>query len=369
LPWRTTAHGPCPGGPRRLPCRTRIAPRGCSSSRLLHRPPALPPQISWALLRALVDPSIAPRISWKHEAHLKGAAKLVVGHLARVTDAAVELADGTTLPYDYLVLAPGAAGGVGKGTHGTLEERAAYYASEAARIAAAASVLIVGGGATGVEMAAEIASDHKGKTVTLVHSAEALVPLLTPKASQALRRELEAMGVRVLTGARVARQPDGGFAAVTDKGDDVAADVVLDCTGSAPATRWATAAGGHAAIKLDEHGFIVVTKELHVPDAANVFALGDAAATDDPKQAYLAVTNQVPTTVANILASLAAPPGALKPAPSGPHGMMLVTLGRANGLAQFPGGYVAAGWWLSWLPTMLKSKSLFIDKVRGEHGV
>ena len=110
-----------------------------------------------------------------------------------------------------------------------------------------------------------------------------------------------------------------------------------------------------------------MTKELNLPEAKHIFALGDAAATEDAKQGYLAVTNQAPAVAANILAAIAAQP--YKPAASGPHGMMLVTLGSANGLAQFPGGHVVGGWWTSWIPTMIKSKSLFISKVRGEHGV
>ena len=327
-------------------------------------------EISWATLRALVEPEVAKRASWTHEEHLKGGAKLVVGELKRVSTAAVELVDGTSLPYDYLVLAPGCAGGAGKPVHATHTARLAHFEAEAARLRGASSVLVVGGGPTGVELAGEIATDLPGKKVTLVSSTDVLCPMLVPSASKSLADELAGMGVRVLTGAKMARDAaSGAFGAKTDKGDDVAADVVLDCTGSAPATAWARAPGGHPAIKLDEAGYIVVTPELRLADAPNVFALGDAAATADAKQGYLAVTNQAPTVAANLLASVAAPPKALKAAPTGPHGMMLVSLGRANGLLQAPGGWVMSGSWLRWLPVNIKCKGLFIDKVRAEHGL
>ena len=321
-------------------------------------------QISWASLRAVVEPGIGERIAWTHESHLKGRAKLVVGAVKRVTEAAVELADGQSLAYDYLVLAPGCEGGYGKATHATLTARLAHHATEAARVKAAEAVLIIGGGPTGVELAAEIVADLPGKKVTLVQAHSRLLPQLTEAASAAALTELTTMGVTVLLGAKV---PPGS--SKTDGGQDVAADVVFDCTGSKPATAWALAPGGHAGIKLNEKGFIVVSKALSLPDAPKVYALGDAAETGDAKQGYMAVTNQVPTVVANLLAAVAASVAPPKEAPTGPHGMMLVTLGRANGLAQFPGGYVVSGWWLSWLPTMIKSKSLFIDKVRGEHGL
>ena len=326
-------------------------------------------EISWAGLRAMVEPALAPRVVWSHEAHLKGAAKLLVGTVARITEAAVELADGTAVPYDYLVLAPGCGGGFGKPLEPTLAERIKAFEAEAERIKGASAVLIVGGGPTGVELAAEIITEFPGKKVTLVQSGPAVLPQLAPKAQELVHSELIRMGCVVITGAKVTRTPAGAMGTLTDQGHDVAADAVYDCTGSKPRTAFCAAPGSHPGIKLNGDGFITVNKQLRAPDAANVFALGDAAATEDAKQGYLAVTNQVPTVVANILSAITEPKGAAKEAGVGPKDMMIVTLGRANGVAQFPGGYVVGGWWMSWLPTNIKSKWLFIDKVRGEHGV
>ena len=160
-------------------------------------------QISWASLRAVVEPGIGERIAWTHESHLKGRAKLVVGAVKRVTEAAVELADGQSLAYDYLVLAPGCEGGYGKATHATLTARLAHHATEAARVKAAEAVLIIGGGPTGVELAAEIVADLPGKKVTLVQAHSRLLPQLTEAASAAALTELTTMGVTVLLGAKV----------------------------------------------------------------------------------------------------------------------------------------------------------------------
>lgn len=44
---------------------------------------------------------------------------------------------------------------------------------------------------------------------------------------------------------------------------------------------------------------------------------------------------------------------------------MLVSLGRGNGVASFPGGALFQGC----LPTMIKSGGLFVSTVRSAHGV
>lgn len=69
---------------------------------------------------------------------------------------------------DYLVLAPGNAGGLGKPVGApTLEARRAQFRSDAAKLEKASSVLIVGGGPVGIELAGEILTDFKSKKVLL----------------------------------------------------------------------------------------------------------------------------------------------------------------------------------------------------------
>lgn len=72
---------------------------------------------------------------------------------------ALQLTDGRTVPYDYLVLAPGMGGTTGRPSHPTLAERRAFYFAEAERIGHAKSVLIVGGGPVGSELAGEIITE------------------------------------------------------------------------------------------------------------------------------------------------------------------------------------------------------------------
>ena len=66
-------------------------------------------QISWASLRAMVDPSEGKRICVKHSDVLKGRAKFVLGEVTLVGATSVKLADGSEIPFDYCILATGAA--------------------------------------------------------------------------------------------------------------------------------------------------------------------------------------------------------------------------------------------------------------------
>ena len=330
-------------------------------------PPAASLQLTWASLRAHVEPAVGERITWKHEAHLKGRAKLVVGTVTGITSDAVKLSSGASVPYDYLVLAPGNTGSVGKPVHATLAERRAFFVAEAARLKAASSVLIIGGGPVGVELAGEIVTDMPGKKVTLVHSGSALLDsgmagdAFAGAFANRLTETVKAAGVNVLLGSRVQRNADGTFGTLTDKGADVTADVVYDCTGSKPATAFLK--DSHA-VKLTADGYIVVEKTLRVPQTTNVFALGDAAATGHMKQGY-ASRPQAALVVANLLACSSKKGLKNLGAPGGP--MMLVSFGRKGGLGMLPmcGGCIAG----PGMTAGIKSKELFIDHTRSDHGI
>lgn len=56
-------------------------------------------------LRAFTEPAWIERCTWKHEAYLsKVGAKFLLGSVVRVEEKAVHLADGSTVPFDYVVI-------------------------------------------------------------------------------------------------------------------------------------------------------------------------------------------------------------------------------------------------------------------------
>lgn len=63
-------------------------------------------EISWATLRALVEPAVAEKVYFLHSKYLTKA-KLVIGEATAVSENAVTLKDGQSIPFDYLVIASG----------------------------------------------------------------------------------------------------------------------------------------------------------------------------------------------------------------------------------------------------------------------
>jgi NADH dehydrogenase/putative oxidoreductase len=209
------------------------------------------------------------------------------------------------IPYDHLVIATGAthsyfgkdawaqhAPGL-KRIEDALEIRrkilTAFEQAEAAsgpdERASLLTFLIVGGGPTGVELAGAIAElarhgmekqfrtfDPADARVILVQSGPRLLPAFPPSLSAIAQRSLEQLGIEVLLNSRVeAIDADG----VAVGGKRIGARTVLWAAGvmASPAARWLKAGADNA-------GRIVVSKDLSVPGFANVYAIGDTAASN-----------------------------------------------------------------------------------------
>lgn len=130
-------------------------------------------------------------------------------------------------------------------------------------------VVVVGGGATGVQIAGELAAHRSDLEVDLVEQSTSLLPelpgMLGSRAASLLRKR----GVRVHLAAEVSRFRPGGV--------DLADGTELDGT-----PVWAggfDAIGNQLLPGAEEHdGRIRVRDTLEVPGWANVFVAGDAAA-------------------------------------------------------------------------------------------
>lgn len=197
----------------------------------------------------------------------------------------VELADGSSVaePYDFLVIASGVTNGFWR--HGRVEgtaELESGFGSVAAQIDAARTLAVVGGGATGVSVAANLARHHRDTAVHLFVSGDEPLPGYHPRVRRSISAELVAAGVELHTGHR-ARVPEGFT------GDRLTTDPVEWTTGQEPfaadATLWAVGrvrpnSDFLPSDMLDEDGFVRVDDHLRVPGYPNVFAVGDVAATD-----------------------------------------------------------------------------------------
>lgn len=197
----------------------------------------------------------------------------------------VHASDGSTHPYDVLVLATGAAArvpaipGLGASGAGTTPRGVHVLRSldDARAIVAgtrdAATAAVIGGGVLGVEAAVGLAG--RGVPTTVIHPAPALMERqLDPGSSDVLARRLAALGVRTALPAVTEEVLSRAGRVVGVRlvgGEVVPADLVVVSCGTVPEGALASAAG------LTVGRGIVVGEDLASPDDPVVFAIGDCA--------------------------------------------------------------------------------------------
>ena len=186
-------------------------------------------------------------------------------------------------PYDALVISSGVANGFWR--NDALENLTSIgdgIRRAAEQIAEADSIAIIGGGATGVSVAANVRERYPDKTVHFFYSEPQPLPGYHPKARQRIEDHLERIGVELHPGHR-ALSPEGFDS------DRFTAGPVSWSTGQIPfeaaLTLWSVGQvrPNNSFIPedmLDERGFVRTDPFLRVPGYPNVFAVGDIAATD-----------------------------------------------------------------------------------------
>ncbi|MCX5515715.1 FAD-dependent oxidoreductase [Kaistia algarum] len=214
----------------------------------------------------------------------------------------VQLEDGTSFPYDYLVLATGArhayfghdgwerfAPGLKTLEDATTIRRRILTAFELAEREPHGQMreklltfAIVGGGPTGVELAGTIAElahhtlpgdfrafDPRKAAVVLIEAGPRVLPSFREGLSAYAKRALERLGVEVRTGAAVTEVDADG---VTLGSERIEAATVIWAAGvqASPAADWLGA-------PKDRAGRANVEPDLSVPGHPEIFVIGDTA--------------------------------------------------------------------------------------------
>jgi 3-phenylpropionate/trans-cinnamate dioxygenase ferredoxin reductase subunit len=187
----------------------------------------------------------------------------------------VELADGTAVTYDHLVLATGARNRRLPGEPamtGVLDLRTIEHArSLRQRLQPGTSLVVVGGGFIGLEVAA--AARAHDVEVTVVEALDRVMArVLSPEMSKFFAALHETNGVRILTN-RVVRQLVGDVdvdGVVLDDGERIPATTVLIAVGISPNLELASRSG------LEVGDGVVVDHHLLTSDAS-ISAIGDCA--------------------------------------------------------------------------------------------
>ncbi|KAK7342053.1 hypothetical protein VNO80_24995 [Phaseolus coccineus] len=316
-------------------------------------------EIPWASLRGLVEPSFAERIVINHREYFKKG-DLVVSSAANITETEVFTADGQQIAYDYLVIATGHAESIPK----TRTERLDQYKGENAKIKSASSILIVGGGPTGVELAAEIAVDFPEKKVTIVHKGTRLLEYIGQKASSKTLKWLTSkkVDVKLEQSVDVRSSSEENTTYETSNGETVEADAHFLCIGKPLGSAWLR----ETLLKddLDADGRIKVDENLRVKGRSNIFAIGDITDLQEIKQGVYA-SGHAQLVAKNLKLLIegggkAPKLGTYKAQPP----ISIVSLGRKNAVAQFP--FITV---LGRLPGMIKSGDLFVGKTRKDLGL
>ncbi|KAF4401219.1 hypothetical protein G4B88_014060 [Cannabis sativa] len=308
-------------------------------------------EITWGMLRAMVEPPFAERMVINHSDYLSNV-DIVASAATNITNGKVFTADGRSFAYDYLVIATGHKDSFPK----TKAERLSYFESEFEKIKSADSILIVGGGPTGVELAGEIAVDFPEKKVTLVHRGSRLLEFVSSKASKKALDWLISKRVEVLLDQSVNLDgiTDGVYK--TSKGETIKADCHFLCIGKPVASSWLT----ETVLKdsVDTHGRLMVDEHFRVKGHLNVFAVGDITDTKEMKQGYIA-EKHVHVTVKNLKVLLDGGNESKMVKYKGTFQAALVSLGRKEGVAEFPFITISGC-----IPGKIKSGDLFVGKTR-----
>ncbi len=211
-------------------------------------------------------------------------------------------------------------------------------------------VAIVGGGATGVELSAELYSAAAGLAfyglevfdaarlnVTLIEAGPRILPALPEKLAAAAHHELEALGVRVMTGNPVVSvNPDG--MALKD-GETVPADLMVWAAG----VKGPEFLAGIGGLETTRNNQLVVGPTLQTTRDPQIFAIGDCASfvpeeggRPVPPRAQ-AAHQMASTAYRNILAGINGKP--MRPFEYKDHGS-LVNLARFSTVGSLMGNLV-----------------------------
>jgi len=156
------------------------------------------------------------------------------------------------------------------------------------------NIAIVGGGATGVELSAELHNavkqlhsygfkglDSEALNVTLVEAGERILPALPPRISGAAHQELTKLGVRVLTQTMVTSADKNGLN--TKSGEFIDADLMVWAAGIKAPDFMKDIAG----LETNRINQLVVEPTLQATRDPNIYAIGDCASCPQPSGGFV----------------------------------------------------------------------------------
>lgn len=255
--------------------------------------------------------------------------------------------DSKDFSYDHLVIASGStnlsASGAVTGTEipfkpSNRDDVKQVVEAAQQQIANAKEIVIGGAGPVGVELAGELAESLGSKaTITLISSADRVLPMLKPSGSAVGEKKLKEKKVKIITSTKVTgaeASADGtkSWTVTLDNGKKLVADVYIPTTGAIPNSSFIPAEF------LDNNGWVKVNEELRVQSSSGsalpIYAVGDIN-TNNMRLSFKA-TEQARIAMTNIKADILGK-GERKSYDQGNSVMMVVPVGETGGTGQLFG--------------------------------
>lgn len=322
-----------------------------------------------AAIRAVVEPALLEQALLPYDNLLRNG-RIVRGRVAAVSESGVNLSDGSHLAADLVVVATGSTYAAPfKASGDSVQSIIDSNRSTNARLNLASKVAVVGGGAVGIELAAEIKSAHADKKVTLISADARLLPGFDAGLGRDLAACLKALDVELLLGSKVVEglqsisEPFSGEL-VLENGSKIAADLVFPAVGARVVNDLLQPLPG---VNFNEQGRALVDSWFRPSSFKNVFVVGDLAATGEA-MTIVSLSRQVPA-LAKILKSVAKgkPVEEMKPYTPWPVAGILVPVGAKDGASLLPlrKGFKVGGK----LTSLMKGKTLFVPRYKKMFGV
>ncbi|GAM23565.1 hypothetical protein SAMD00019534_067400 [Acytostelium subglobosum LB1] len=331
--------------------------------------------INTGSLRCIVEPEVSRKCFIPYAGMLKRG-RFVHGLAINVSPTRVLMDSGEELPFDFLIIATGTNNLSPFKSPLDVSYAYQYFTDIKETIRQAQKVMIVGGGAVGVELAGEIATDFKGKCVQLVHNSDRLVaPQVNDKFTKKMNKKLVDMGVKLMFNTSIVvpdhvqehlrQQSYFGYELemktfpTDSEYGNIEADLVFWCIGNKINNEPMAEHFGDA---IDGEGRLKVNEYMQVEGYQNIFAVGDITNVEEIKTLYNA-RNHAELLARNLKASTTFSAKKWTKYKT-PGTMMFVTLGRNDGLAHLPNGMIIPGF----LVKMVKSKGVFLDNIHKSLG-
>ncbi|KLO86945.1 unnamed protein product [Fusarium fujikuroi] len=263
--------------------------------------------------------------------------------------------------YDELVIATGSrlASDLPLKPVGTHQETISAWKQLQTQVGGSKSIVIAGGGATGTEVAGELAARYgSSKNITLVISGEQPLEGAIDSVRASISRDLETLGVKLIYNARVteAKKSERGQGTEVhlSNGSTLTTDLYLPLHGIKLNTSFVPPSF------LDSGGSIKLDEKMRVMGTKNIWGIGDVG-NIDPKQ--LTITDNQIIHLATALDATLTGKGDIKPYRPATKKMIFVSLGKKYATGQI------GNWKLfSFMVSYVKGRKLFVDTAEGYVG-